>query len=54
MSLTQILTADQMRGAEGALIAGETGVDELMQRAGRGAADFVWRIAGPDLSLIHI
>lgn len=43
----QILTADQMRAAEGALIAGGVGVDELMQRAGNGAADYIWRIAGP-------
>lgn len=43
----QVLTADQMRAAEGALIAGGIGVDELMQRAGNGAADYVWRIAGP-------
>lgn len=44
---SQILSADQMRAAEGALIAGGIGVDELMQRAGNGAADYVWRIAGP-------
>ena len=41
----QILTAAQMRGAEEALIASGISVDELMQRAGRGAADYVWRIA---------
>lgn len=41
----QILTAAQMRDAEEALIAGGVSVDELMQRAGRGAADYVWRIA---------
>lgn len=34
-----------MRGAEEALIAAGTSVDELMQRAGRGAADYVWRMA---------
>lgn len=44
---SQILSADQMRAAEGALIAGGIGVDELMQRAGRGAAEYVWRVAGP-------
>lgn len=44
---SQILSAEQMRAAEGALIAGGIGVDELMQRAGNGAADYVWRIAGP-------
>ena len=42
----QILTAAQMRAAEEALIAGGTSVDELMQRAGRGAAEWVWRISG--------
>lgn len=41
----QILTAQQMRDAEAALIAGGTSVDELMQRAGRGAAEWVWRLA---------
>jgi len=41
----QILTAAQMRQAEEALIAGGTSVDELMQRAGRGAAEWVWRLA---------
>lgn len=44
---SQILSADQMRAAEGALIAGGIGVDELMQRAGCGAAEYVWRVAGP-------
>ncbi len=34
-----------MRQAENGLIAGGTNVDELMQRAGRGAAEYVWRIA---------
>lgn len=41
-----VLTAAQMRAAEEALIAGGISVDELMQRAGRGAAEWVWRIAG--------
>ena len=41
----QILTVAQMRAAEDALIAGGTSIDELMQRAGRGAADWVWRLA---------
>lgn len=41
-----ILTAAQMRSAEEALIAAGTSVDELMQRAGRGAADYVWRLSG--------
>lgn len=41
----QVLTVAQMRDAEAALIAGGTCVDELMQRAGRGAAEWVWRLA---------
>ena len=41
-----VLTAAQMRAAEGALIAGGTSVDELMQRAGHGAAEWVWRVSG--------
>ncbi|MCB2050893.1 MAG: NAD(P)H-hydrate dehydratase [Novosphingobium sp.] len=42
----QILTVAQMRAAEQALIdSGET-VDSLMQKAGQGAAEWVWRIAG--------
>ena len=40
-----VLTAAQMRSAEQALIDGGTSVDELMQRAGRGAAEWVWRMA---------
>ena len=48
MTARQILTAEQMRAAEGALIAGGISVDALMQRAGRGAAELVWRIAGSD------
>lgn len=34
-----------MRAAEDALVAGGVSVDELMQRAGRGAAGWVWRLA---------
>lgn len=41
----QILTVAQMRAAEDALIAGGVSVDQLMQRAGRRAADYVWRVA---------
>lgn len=41
-----VLTAAQMRAAEGLLIAGGTSVDELMQRAGNGAAEWVWRVSG--------
>ena len=46
MPADQILTAQQMRAAEAALIASGTSVDELMQRAGRGAAEWIWRISG--------
>lgn len=42
----QILTARQMREAEDRLIEAGTGVDALMQRAGRGAAQWVWRLSG--------
>ena len=42
----QILTVAQMREAEQALIDAGTSVDALMQTAGRGAADWVWRLAG--------
>ena len=42
---SQILSVAQMRAAEEALIAGGETVDSLMQVAGRGAADWVWRAA---------
>lgn len=41
----QVLTVAQMREAEEALIRAGTSVDALMQIAGRGAADWVWRLA---------
>ena len=41
----QVLTVAQMRAAEEALIAAGSSVDALMQIAGRGAAEWVWRIA---------
>lgn len=41
-----VLTAAQMRRAEQALIAGGLSADELMERAGRGAAEWAWRISG--------
>ena len=41
----QILSVAAMRGAEEALIAGGSSVETLMDVAGRGAADFVWRVA---------
>jgi len=46
MTADQILTVDQMRNAEQALIDAGSSVDALMQVAGRGAADWVWRMAG--------
>lgn len=42
---TQVLTVAQMRAAEEALMAGDETVDSLMQVAGRGAAEWVWRVA---------
>ncbi len=44
---SQVLTVAQMRAAEEALIADGTSVDALMQRAGRGAAEWIWRLAWP-------
>ena len=41
-----VLTAAQMRAAEQRLIAAGTTVEELMQRAGLGAAEWVWRVSG--------
>ena len=41
-----ILTVAQMRAAEQALIDGGESIESLMERAGVGAADWVWRIAG--------
>ena len=42
----QILTVAQMRAAEQALIDDGTSVDALMDIAGRGAGDWVWRLSG--------
>jgi len=44
--LSQILTVAQMRAAEEDLIVAGTSVDALMQVAGRGAGEWVRRIAG--------
>lgn len=44
--IEQVLDVAAMRAAEAALIAAGTSVDELMQVAGRGAAEWVWRMAG--------
>jgi ADP-dependent NAD(P)H-hydrate dehydratase / NAD(P)H-hydrate epimerase len=41
----QILTVAQMRAAEEALIAAGSSAVQLMQIAGRGAAEYVWRVA---------
>ena len=44
---SQILTVAQMQAAEQALIEAGTGVDALMQLAGRGAAEWIYRLAWP-------
>ncbi len=41
-----ILSAEEMRSAEQALIDAGISVDELMLRAGQGAAQYIWRISG--------
>lgn len=45
MSAAQILTAAQMRAAEQALFDAGTGVSELMEVAGAGAAEWIRRVA---------
>ena len=40
-----VLAVAEMQAAERALVDAGVGVDELMQRAGRGAAEWVWRLA---------
>jgi hydroxyethylthiazole kinase-like uncharacterized protein yjeF len=42
----QILTVTQMLAAEMALVDAGGSIEALMQTAGRGAADWVWRVAG--------
>lgn len=42
----QVLTVAQMRAAEQALIDAGSSVEALMDIAGRGAADWIWRISG--------
>lgn len=44
--MRQVLTVAQMRAAEEALMADGISVHELMQRAGRGAGEWVRRLAG--------
>ncbi len=41
----QVLTVAQMQAAEQALVDAGTSIDEMMQCAGRGAGEIVWRIA---------
>ncbi|WP_245653945.1 NAD(P)H-hydrate epimerase [Novosphingobium rosa] len=48
-----ILTAEQMRQAEQMLIDAGISVELLMARAGRGAAELIWRMAGP-LKIISV
>ncbi|WP_395611841.1 NAD(P)H-hydrate dehydratase [Allosphingosinicella sp.] len=52
MSGRTILTASEMRAAEEAAIAAGTPVEELMERAGKGAAVAIWRFAGPLPALV--
>jgi hydroxyethylthiazole kinase-like uncharacterized protein yjeF len=47
-----ILTAEEMRAAEAAAIEAGTPVETLMDRAGRSAAEAVWRHAGPLPALV--
>lgn len=51
-SARPILTAEQMRNAELSAIDGGTSVEELMERAGAGLAEAVYRFAGPLPALI--
>lgn len=46
LPIEQVLTVVRMRAAEEALIAAGSSVEALMQVAGRGAAEWVWRLAG--------
>ncbi len=47
-----ILTAEEMRSAEAAAIAAGTPAYVLMERAGAGAAEAIWRVAGPMPALV--
>jgi hydroxyethylthiazole kinase-like uncharacterized protein yjeF len=47
-----ILTAAEMGAAEAAVIAAGTPMDELMDRAGKAAAEAIWRYAGPLPALV--
>jgi ADP-dependent NAD(P)H-hydrate dehydratase / NAD(P)H-hydrate epimerase len=50
--MSVILTAAEMRAAEQRAIDAGTAVETLMERAGMGAAEAVWRYAGPLPALI--
>ncbi len=50
--MSVILTAGEMRAAEQRAIDAGTPAETLMERAGRGAAEAVWRFAGPVPALI--
>src|SRR5436853_7201092 len=52
MSRRFVLTAAEMRAAEGAAIAAGTPAARLMERAGAAAAEAVWRFAGPLPALV--
>jgi hydroxyethylthiazole kinase-like uncharacterized protein yjeF len=52
MSGRLILTAAEMRSAEQAAIAAGTPASELMERAGKAAAEAIWRYAGPLPALV--
>lgn len=52
MSGRVILTATEMRAAEDAAIAAGTPVETLMERAGIGAVEAIWRYAGPVPALV--
>ncbi|HEV7659493.1 MAG TPA: NAD(P)H-hydrate dehydratase [Allosphingosinicella sp.] len=52
MSGRVILTAAEMRVAEEAAIAAGTPVELLMERAGKAAAEAIWRFAGPLSTLV--
>lgn len=53
MSRAQVLSVDQMRAAEQALAGRCISESELMERAGKGCADWIWRVAaGRDVTVL--
>lgn len=52
MMARPILTAAETRAAESAVIEAGTSAEALMERAGVGAAEAIWRFAGPRPTLI--